>query len=112
MGGVDQGRGGGVKTDWGLLDSNAVENKLLREEIVYGYKVGVGVVHGWGDVKMDWGLLDSNAVENKLLREEIVYGYKVGVEVVDGGGCQDGLGPARLKRSRKQTAEGRDCLRV
>ena len=28
--------------DWGLLDSNAVENKLLREEIVYGYKVGVG----------------------------------------------------------------------
>ena len=30
--------------DWGLLDSNAVENKLLREEIVYGYKVGVGVV--------------------------------------------------------------------
>ena len=27
--------------DWGLLDSNAVKNKLLREEIVYGYKVGV-----------------------------------------------------------------------
>ena len=72
--------------DWGLLDSNAVENKLLREEIVYGYKVGVG---GWvdgGGVKMDWGLLDSNAVENKLLREEIVYGYKVGVGVVDGEG--------------------------
>ena len=60
---------------------------------------------------MDWGLLDSNAVENKLLREEIVYGYKVGVGVVDGG-CQDGLGPTRLKRSRKQAVEGGDCLRV
>ena len=37
-----------MKMDWGLLDSNAVENKLLREEIVYGYKVGVGVVDGGG----------------------------------------------------------------
>ena len=64
-------------------------------------------------MKMDWGLLDSNAVENKLLREEIVYGYKVGVGVVDGGGGgQDGLGPTRLERSRKQTVEGGDCLRV
>ena len=25
--------------DWGLLDKNAGENKLLREEIVYAYKV-------------------------------------------------------------------------
>ena len=42
-----------IKMDWGLLDSSAVENKLLREEIVYGYKVGVGVVDlgGGGHLK-------------------------------------------------------------
>ena len=28
-----------IKMDWGLLDKNAGENKLLREEIVYAYKV-------------------------------------------------------------------------
>ncbi|XP_077986071.1 xenotropic and polytropic retrovirus receptor 1 homolog [Glandiceps talaboti] len=27
-----------IKMDWGLLDDNAGENKLLREEIVYSYK--------------------------------------------------------------------------
>ena len=26
--------------DWGLLDKNAGENLLLREQIVYDYKVG------------------------------------------------------------------------
>lgn len=30
------------KMDWGLLDKNAGENTLLREEIVYGYKVCLG----------------------------------------------------------------------
>ena len=28
-----------IKMDWGLLDKNAGENKFLREEIVYAYKV-------------------------------------------------------------------------
>jgi len=28
-----------IKMDWGLLDKNAGENKLLREEIVYPHKV-------------------------------------------------------------------------
>jgi hypothetical protein len=28
-----------LKMDWGLLDSNAGENRFLREEIVYAYKV-------------------------------------------------------------------------
>ena len=28
-----------IKMDWGLLDSNAGENRLLREEIVYPRKV-------------------------------------------------------------------------
>jgi len=27
--------------DWGFLDSNAGENKFLREEVVYPWKVGV-----------------------------------------------------------------------
>jgi EXS family len=28
-----------IKMDWGLLDKNAGENRLLREEIVYSHKV-------------------------------------------------------------------------
>jgi len=28
-----------IKMDWGLLDRNAGENRLLREEIVYPHKV-------------------------------------------------------------------------
>ena len=28
-----------IKMDWGLLDKNAGENRFLREEIVYAYKV-------------------------------------------------------------------------
>lgn len=28
-----------VKMDWGLFDKNAGENRFLREEIVYAYKV-------------------------------------------------------------------------
>ena len=28
-----------IKMDWGLLDRNAGENRFLREEIVYAYKV-------------------------------------------------------------------------
>ena len=27
--------------DWGILDRNAGENRFLREEIVYAYKVSV-----------------------------------------------------------------------
>lgn len=30
-----------IKMDWGLLDKQAGENKLLREEIVYASKVGL-----------------------------------------------------------------------
>ena len=29
-----------LKMDWGLLDAGAGENRFLREEIVYAYKVG------------------------------------------------------------------------
>ena len=36
------------KMDWGLLDSNAGENTLLREEIVYGYKVRRARENGYG----------------------------------------------------------------
>lgn len=28
-----------LKMDWGILDKNAGENRFLREEIVYAYKV-------------------------------------------------------------------------
>lgn len=28
-----------IKMDWGLFDKNAGENKFLREEVVYAYKV-------------------------------------------------------------------------
>lgn len=32
--------------DWGLFDSNAGENRFLREEVVYAYKVCLEVQTG------------------------------------------------------------------
>ena len=30
-----------IRMDWGLLDKGAGENKFLREEVVYAFKVGL-----------------------------------------------------------------------
>lgn len=30
-----------IKMDWGLMDKKAGENRFLREEVVYAYKVSV-----------------------------------------------------------------------
>ena len=32
-----------IKMDWGLLDANAGDNRFLREETVYAFKVGPGL---------------------------------------------------------------------
>ena len=36
-----------LKMDWGLLDAGAGENRFLREEIVYAYKVGGSMMWLW-----------------------------------------------------------------
>ena len=32
-----------IRMDWGLLDKGAGENRFLREEVVYAFKVGLSM---------------------------------------------------------------------
>lgn len=70
-----------LKMDWGLFDSNAGENKLLREEIVYAYKAYYyfAIVEDF-ILRFTWSLSVSIG-EGLLLQREILRTLLVSLEI-------------------------------
>lgn len=61
-----------IKMDWGLFDSNAGENKFLREEIVYSSTVSVNSHPHWLDKISRFTFLLMNFIYVFLFRHFII----------------------------------------